>query len=223
MFLHKLTLNPRCREVRRDLASPYEMHSTLCRAFSDREEKCHPGIFLWRLELSQNGFENPQVLIQSAVDPDWSKIGVDKWLAVQPDSPLDLKDRLSLGKLSKGQRFRFRLRANPCISRSGKRIGIRETNDQEKWIVRKGLSHGFELPNCSSFMMDESSRPDVIISQESMLRGHQRSGHQISIYSVQFDGVLVVTEVGKFISALEKGIGHGKTMGLGLISVVPVT
>jgi CRISPR system Cascade subunit CasE len=114
------------------------------------------------------------------------------------------------------------LRANPCVSRGGKRQGILQSIDQAKWIARKGLSHGFELPKLSSFTMDESDRVDVIISQENMLRGRQRSDHEISIYSVQFDGVLIVTEVEQFLSTLETGIGHGKTMGLGLISVVPV-
>ena len=35
MFLHRIHLDPRCREARRDLADPYQLHSTLCRAFSE--------------------------------------------------------------------------------------------------------------------------------------------------------------------------------------------
>ena len=50
MLLHKVYLDLRCREVRRDLADPYEMHATLCRAFSEPEQKCPEGAFLWRLE-----------------------------------------------------------------------------------------------------------------------------------------------------------------------------
>jgi CRISPR system Cascade subunit CasE len=222
MLLHKLILNPRCREVRRDLVSPYEMHSTLCRAFSIKEEKCPAGAFLWRLELSQNGMGTPHVLVQSNTIPDWTRIGVDDWLVNLPDVPLYLNERLCLDKLSIGQRFRFRLRANPCVSIGGKRQGLMYSVDQEQWIVRKGLSHGFELPKLTSFSMDATDRPDIMISQAAFLRGSQRSGHQISIYSVQFDGILLVTDVDKFLSTLQSGIGHGKSMGLGLLSVLPI-
>lgn len=222
MLLHKLILNFRNPGVRRDLASPYELHSTLCRLFSAGEEKSAPGSILWRLENSQNSCVSPQLLVQSFIKPDWSKVLLTKWLAKLPDEPLDLMARLSLENLHPGQRFRFRLRANPCVFREGKRQGLLRTVDQEAWLARKGVSHGFELPRLSSFTMDEEERIDVMISQEQMLRSKQRKGNEIRIYSVQYDGVLTVTDVEKFLAAIKSGIGHGKMMGLGLFSVVPL-
>jgi len=44
----------------------------------------------------------------------------------------------------------------------------------------------------------------------------------IRIYSVLYDGAFEVTEPDKFRYALQYGIGHGKVMGLGLLSVVPI-
>jgi CRISPR system Cascade subunit CasE len=219
MFLYRLYLNMRCREVRRDLASPYELHSTLCRAFSSGKEKCSASSFLWRLEKDINHGAYPQVLVQSSLQPDWSRVGVDGWFANAPEDPLDLFDRLSLANLSLGQRFRFRLQANPCVSRRGKRQGLMNIEDQEKWIVRMGQIHGFELPTVAPFTMDEAERVDVMISQGKMLYGRQRVGNNISIYSVQYDGLLMVTDVEKILSAVKTGIGHGKTMGLGLLSL----
>lgn len=46
MFLHRIHLDPRCREARRDLSDPYQLHSTLCRAFSTPDKKCPEGEFL---------------------------------------------------------------------------------------------------------------------------------------------------------------------------------
>ena len=40
--------------------------------------------------------------------------------------------------------------------------------------------------------------------------------------SVLYDGMLIVAEPDKFRDALQNGIGHGKVMGLGLLSVVPI-
>jgi CRISPR system Cascade subunit CasE len=55
-----------------------------------------------------------------------------------------------------------------------------------------------------------------------MLGGKQHSGNGIRIFSALFDGILIVTEPDKFRVVLQTGIGHGKIMGLGLLSVVPV-
>jgi len=49
MHLHRIHLNPRCKRARGDLADPYQMHATLCRAFFPQETKSPPGALLWRL------------------------------------------------------------------------------------------------------------------------------------------------------------------------------
>lgn len=223
MFLHRLHLDPRCREARRDLSDPYQLHSTLCRAFAPQEEKCPEGEFLWRLEPETDPTGCPRILVQSRVMADWDNIGVKGWLAtIEP--AIDMVDRLKLDSLKAGQRFRFRLRANPCVKRDGKRLGLMRVEEQEAWLVRKGLQHGFALPQLVSFDLAESpDRIDIRISQEQMLRGKRHDGNGIRIYSVLYEGMLVVTEPDKFRLALSAGIGHGKVMGLGLLSVVPIS
>jgi CRISPR system Cascade subunit CasE len=134
MYLHRLHLNQRCKEARRDLADPYEMHSTLCRAFTTPDQKCPPGEILWRLEPETDPKGNPRVLVQSRSTPNWSRIGVKDWFADEPAPPIDLAGRLKLDSLSIGQRFRYRLRANPSKTdiRNGKRLGLLRLEDQEK-------------------------------------------------------------------------------------------
>jgi CRISPR system Cascade subunit CasE len=223
MFLHRIHVDPRCREVRRDLSDPYQLHSTLCRAFSVPDRKCPEGEFLWRLEPETDPAGFPRILVQSGTIPDWRAIGVRGWLA-KADPAINLEDRLKLNLLKLGRRFRFRLRANPCVTRNGKRLGLLKTEEQETWLVRKGKQHGFLLPQLASFDLSESSRGrvDLRISQEQMLRGSQHSGNAIRLYSVLYDGNLTVTEPDNFRDALRIGIGHGKGMGLGLLSVVPI-
>jgi CRISPR system Cascade subunit CasE len=162
--------------------------------------------------------------VQSQKPPVWNGIGVKGWLA-QADQAIDLKERLNLDSLRIGQRFRFRLRANPCVTRNGKRLGLLRVEDQEKWIERKGKLHGFSLPQLASFDLSESSqeRVDIRISQEQMLRGNQHSGNAIRVFSVLYDGILIVIGPDLFRGALQTGIGHGKAMGLGLLSIAPIT
>ncbi len=222
MFLHRIHLDPRCREARRDLSDPYQLHSTLCRAFSAPDKKCPEGEFLWRLEPETDPAGCPRILVQSKSMPDWAGVGVQGWLA-NADSDIDLKERLKLDSIKSAQRFRFRLRANPCVKRDGKRLGLLRTDEQEAWLERKGKQHGFALPQLASFDFSEtpSGRIDVRISQEQMLRGKQHTGNGIRVYSVLYDGILMVTEPDNFRAVLQTGIGHGKVMGLGLLSVVP--
>ena len=222
MFLNRIHLDPRCREARRDLSDPYQLHSTLCRAFSGPDRKCPANEFLWRLEPEINATGCPRILVQSRTTPEWMDIGVKGWLA-ETDPAIDLK--LKLASLKVGNRFRFRLRANPCVTRNGKRLGLLRVEEQETWIEHKGLQHGFSLPFLLplDYLETPKKRVDVRISQEQILRGKQHSGNAIRIFSVLYDGILIVTESNKFMDALQTGIGHGKVMGLGLLSVMPIT
>ncbi|MHB8455719.1 MAG: type I-E CRISPR-associated protein Cas6/Cse3/CasE [Acidiferrobacterales bacterium] len=224
MFLHRIHLDPRCREARRDLSDPYQLHSTLCRAFCESDRKCPEGEFLWRLEPETDPTGCPRILVQSRIIPVWTRIGFQNWLA-KTDPAVDLKDRLKIDSLTVGQRFRFRLRANPCVKRDGKRLGLLRLEEQEKWIMRKGEQHGFSLPQLASFDFSESlqGRSDVRVSQEQILSGKQHTGNGIRVFSVLYDGLLTVTEPENFRVTLQTGIGHGKAMGLGLLSVVPIT
>jgi CRISPR system Cascade subunit CasE len=65
-------------------------------------------------------------------------------------------------------------------------------------------------------------RFDVRVSQEQMLRGRQHAGNGIRVYAVLFDGLLTVTDPETFRVALRTGVGHGKAMGLGLLSIAPL-
>lgn len=222
MFLSRIHVNPRCREARRDLSDPYQFHSTLCRAFSTPEMKCPANEFLWRLEPEASPAGYPRILVQSRGVPNWAGISVVGWLE-DADRPIDLLIRLKLDLLHAGQRFRFRVRANPCVTRNGKRLGLLRLEDQQTWVERKGLQHGFGLPHFVPSHPSESSKDqiNVRISGEHMLRCTQHSGNSIRILSVLYEGILEITDPDKFRNALVTGIGHGKAMGLGLLSVVP--
>ena len=223
MFLHRIHLNLRCREARRDLADPYQLHASLCRAFCVPEQKCPAAEFLWRLEPETNAAGYPRILVQSRSTADWACIDTEGWLA-NADPAIDLHERLALDSLMAGKPFRFRLRANPSVSRNGKRLGLLKLEEQEAWIERKAEQHGFSLRQLTALNSTEPSPkpPDVRISHEQMLSGRQHSGNGIRIYSVLYEGRLVVTDPDSFKKALLNGIGHGKVMGLGLLSVAPL-
>ena len=67
--------------------------------------------------------------------------------------------------------------------------------------------------------------PNIQISEEAMLKGrkHAEGTAYISVFSVLFEGLLIVDNPDLFVRTLSSGIGRGKAMGLGLLSVVPLT
>lgn len=229
MRLFRIHLNPRCKEARRDLADPYQMHATLCRAFFPAQTPCPPGSLLWRLEPETDAEGRARVLIQSRETPDWSRIPVPEWLA-RSEPGIDLAQKLALDMIKSGQAFRFRLRANPCKTVQGKRQGLLHPDAQSSWLARKGEQHGFALsesgtPDYFDFIQSTADHAyhDVRVSHEQILTGSQHGGNTIRIYSVLFEGRFTVTDPTRFRAALETGIGHGKAMGLGLLSVVPTS
>lgn len=224
MRLFRIHLNPRCKEARRDLADPYQLHATLCRAFFPQETKCPPGSLLWRLEPETDAEGLARILIQSRETPDWSRIPVQGWLAREEPGKVLAYDAINVG-----QTLRFRLRANPCKTVDGKRQGLMNRDAQVAWLQRKGEAHGFRLPEPVSAdyfefkaQSGERAYPDCRVTHEQMLVGKQHGGNSIRVYSALFEGQLSVSDPERFKLALAKGIGHGKTMGLGLLSVLPV-
>lgn len=206
MYLSKLTLNPspEARQVQRDLASPYELHRTLMRAFPGQNQG-GPGRVLFRVEPIRPG-EPVTVLVQSEKKPDWSVLEREPcYLLSAKSKSIDLRFRA-------GQRLRFRLRANPTVRRNGKRQGLVRYEDQVQWLERKAKSGGFRLLD---FTIRKSTR---YVSNVKRPEGGSIQTH----LGVDFEGILEVAGPDEFLHLVANGIGSAKGYGFGLLSVAPL-
>lgn len=206
MFLSKLTLNPQHPHARRDLGDAYEMHRTLARAFVENASTPPPR-FLWRLERSGYATPSSSLLVQSEQPANWSILESAQGYATQVlgNKPVDL-DRL----IEVGVRYRFRLLANPTVTRLGKRYGLTKEDEQLAWLARQGEKHGFAVKAC------------MRLSNERIRVRQGKTGHGITLHSVLFEGLLETTNVACFRHAVSDGLGHGKALGLGLLSFARV-
>jgi len=201
MHLSRLTLEPRSAQARRDLSDAYEMHRTLARAFV-ADAQSQPARFLWRLEAGGNAWATPVVLVQAAVEADWSVVQA---LPNYLQRPIEHK-RLALEEwVEKGVRCRFRLQANPTVTRQGKRLGLAGEGEQLAWLNRQGERHGFSVEA-------------ALVTASDVLVGRQGEG-RISVQRVCFEGLLQVQSLDAFSRALTAGIGPAKAFGCGLLSV----
>ena len=177
MFLSKLALNPRSRQVRSELADPYQMHRTILQAFPDKENG-GPGRVLFRVDTACDSGQ-PVVLVQSAAPPDWCRFkpAADYLLADPATKEFE-------PHFAARQTFVFRLRANPTVKRDGKRHGLFREELQLAWLHRKAAAGGFRV---------RSAR----IVPEGVQHGKKHAGDQsvqLAFFSVLFEGTLEVTD-----------------------------
>lgn len=205
MYLTRLRLNLRSKEVRRDLANPYEMHRTLARAFAI-DEQTKPSRFLWRLETAAV-WEKPVLLVQAASPGNWQPLqALVSYLdhERQPETKqIDVKRLLQVDG-----RYRFRLQANPTVTRQGKRLGLCHEEEQLAWLARQGTQHGFVVEN-------------ALVSETSMLHAY-KGDMRLSVVRACVDGYLRVTDTERVGAVLVNGLGHAKALGCGLLSLAPV-
>lgn len=204
MYLTQLRLDARHAAARRDLANPYDMHRTLVRAFV-RDEREVPPRVLWRLE-GGSVWGQATVLVQSLLPGDWSFLdALSGYLASGQGDGIATKPFEPAALLKPGARLRFRLVANPTVTRQGKRQGLVGEDAQLAWLERQGQRLGFQLTT-------------ALVTGSDMLRG-RKAGAQVSVRRVQYDGVLEVLDADALGAALATGIGHGKAFGCGLLSL----
>ncbi len=205
MYLSQLILNPRHRAVQRDLARPHDLHKTIMSAFPDNLDKEQERV-LYRVEQRAQT-QQVLLLVQSLGQPDWSTLP-PTYLFDLPNNPATKSVGIDL---TAGQRLAFRLRANPTKRLSagkgnkGKRIGLYKIEEQIEWLQRKAAEHGFAI---------QTAMP----TQQQSVDDHQQ---HLKFFSVQFDGILQVTDPTTFLAAIQNGIGSGKAFGFGLLSVAP--
>ena len=210
MYLSRLQLNPAHPQARRDLASAYELHRSLARAFAP-DADTQPARFLWRREADRSGLPGTTVLVQAAQLGNWQALSASAMHGegycdrLQVDKPVALESLVQTG-----HRCRFRLLANPTVTRDGKRYGLHEDEARQAWLRRQGDRLGFGL-----VAAERSASGRIRTSQG----GRERT---ITLDAVLFDGILQVTDATALRHAWSAGIGPGKALGLGMLSLAPM-
>ena len=209
MFLSRLILNSHSRAVQRDLANGYQLHRTVMSGFPTplpQKERV-----LFRLERARDA--RLALLVQSQTRPEWIEL-VESGYLTSPD-PFDLPQNPAVKTfdltLREGQMLHFRLRANPTVKRNGKRHALYREEEQLAWLRRKGEQSGFEPAQ-------------VMLNEELTVSGRARGSeelHRLTLYVVQYEGMLQVVDAGRLQQAVANGIGPAQGFGCGLLSLAP--
>lgn len=109
-----------------------------------------------------------------------------------------------------GTSLRFRLRANPVVTRDGKRRGLIRDEPLESWLLKKEKSAGASFHSMTC--IDEG----YVFGEK--IRDGKR--HRLNLKTVRYEGILKVIDPEVFFDkAIKHGIGPAKGLGFGLLSV----
>jgi CRISPR system Cascade subunit CasE len=201
MYLSQLILNDRDRKVLHDLGNIHNLHRSIMQAFPDekREQARADWQVLFRLEPDSN-----VLLVQSELEPDWGKLPLT-YLRQQQCKPFQPE----VSQFPVDRLLRFRLKANPSKrdKETRKTVGLYYQPEQEAWFARQAAQHGFSVEGL-----------DIIPAAN--LWGEKAKGQpQIKIHTALFQGVLKVKDPALLVTAIQEGIGRGRSYGCGLLSL----
>lgn len=204
MYLSRIMLNPGLRETMKALVSPSIFHGAIESSFRGERSRR-----LWRID-DLNG--KKYILLLSEDPPDLEHFSVQFGHAGEHET----KNYLPLlERIRNGEKWRFRLTANPTVSKPDGRIMAHITPEyQKKWLSDRAEKHGFSL-NADEFQTVRSEWYDF----------YKKSGERsarIRLLSVTYEGVLTVSDSEKFKETLCRGIGREKAYGQGMLTVVRI-
>lgn len=219
MYLSRIALNTQRKSTIIALSSPQNIHAAVESSFPPAPENTKRN--LWRIDRLNNAV---YLIVLSNRKPDFSHI-VEQFGWPKAEQKWETKDYTSLlEKITQGQRWQFRLRANPVHSISqtcdiknqgsakrGKIYAHITVQQQEKWLLDRAAKYGFSLQE-GSFCVTQRD-----------IRKFQRNRKQVTLSIVTFEGVLEVEDVTLFQRALTNGIGRAKAYGCGLLTIKKVS
>ena len=222
MYLTRFAVNPARRGSRKLLSSPHALHAAILSGFPP--DLGHPdptleGRVLWRLD---RGLDHSTLLyISSPTPPDLTHLVEQAgWPTTQAWETRDYEPMLS--RLEAGQRWAFRLTANP----------VRHVRTQDSDAKTKPRGHvtadqqlGWLLSRTATLGIDvhppQEESPAVLVSDRRTTR-FGRNGSTVTLVTATFDGRLHVTDASLLRQALVNGVGRAKGYGCGMLTLAPL-
>lgn len=215
MYLTQFSVNVGRRAAREMLVSPERIHAAVLGCFPPGQHRTDEARTLWRLDRRSS--HDIALLISSPLRPDLTALNEEcGWATGAPGKTADYARFLAA--LEPGQRWAFRLAANPVHAVAdparpgarGRRVPHVTAAQQLAWLVDRAKRSGFSL--------GEPAEPTAAVTRREKL-SFKRKGRTVTISRAQFDGVMEVTDAGALRTAIQQGIGPAKGYGLGMLTL----
>ena len=142
MYLSQLNLKRMDRRAIRALADVYRLHQLVMKGFAAYSNTDR---VLYRAEPEErNGLVT--VLVQSLQTPDWSCF-IDENRGIATTKVKEFSTAFKTG-----DRYKFRLRANPVVTRDGKRHGLIRDESLLEWLSKRNRKLAHDSVRCRLLM-----------------------------------------------------------------------
>lgn len=224
MFLTQIRLNPERRRTRCLTSSPQKMHAAVLGGAHPEVENEVTGRVLWRLDRGLR--HELSLYVLSPWRPELKHLVEQAGWESHPDSWQTVDCRPFLSRLEVGQRWAFRLTANPTHNvrltegKRTRRLAHVTVRQQEEWLLKRAPRAGFILP------VNTLGARELIVRDRRTLkfyRGENRKGPQVTLGVATFDGVLEVADAEALRRVLINGLGRAKAYGCGLMTLADLT
>lgn len=209
MILTRFMVNQRRQGARKLLSSPQAMHAAVLSGFPPGID---PGRVLWRLD----GVGTPQIAlwIVSKAAPDLTHLEEQAGWPSQPTTR-SVDYTPVLAALEAGQRWGFRLTANPThrASVEGRKMILAHVTAQQQadWLAARADQLGIQL--------DAGGAPTFTVVGRDLKR-FRRQDSTVTLSTATYQGTLVVTDPDRLRAAMTEGVGRAKGYGCGLLTLV---
>lgn len=222
MYLTRFQINPSRRGARKLLASPQALHAAVLAGFADpRDHTRDDTRTLWRLDNNTNN--QVMLYILSPGRPDLTHL-VEQAGWPTTHTWQSRPYRALLDALDKGQRWAFRLTANPArnvrltdTAIETRRVGAVTVAHQTQWLVDRAERHGFTVDRQPDGQLNL-----IVHRRHTLTFTRNRSQPPVTVVTATYDGVLTVEDPPQLRQTLTRGLGHARAYGCGLLTLAPV-
>lgn len=231
MFLSRVRLNPTRRQTRKLLTSAQALHATVLGSHPpDGEGDRDGGRVLWRLD--QPSRHDLQLYVVSPVRPDFT--GLLEGAGWPSTTTWDCTGyHPFLARLAAGQRWHFKLTANPVrsVKRGEAGRATRGTvsphltvEQQERWLISRASAWGFHVPEntLGALEVRVGERHTASFARRSEGGDGGRRRDRVAITRASYEGQLEILDADALRLALTAGMGRAKAYGCGLMTLAPV-
>lgn len=195
----------------------YGAHQLLWKMFSEDDERN----FLYREEQVGSGY--PEFFLLSRNKPSLLPM------------VFDIQSKAFNPVLSVGQRLGFKLRVNPTVAKKDdqrkrqrhdvlmnakrqlKEEGIKDSRRVKHAMEQAALAWFADEKRLDQWGIQLDALPNI--ESYTQHRSSKQSGKPIQFSSVDFQGVITVKDVQKFLAQYQKGFGRSKAFGCGLMLI----
>lgn len=229
MYLSLLKINTNLEPSRNWFNNIYEVHHRLWMAFPKSEQEKVDPFFLgtWTQQVKKSTIQrdelgflfrierdaDPRIIVQSKLKPNWEYAFQNAdWLLKPETKPIV---RIFETSYSRGEKYKFRIVANPTVKRNAKRVSLKDQGEQLAWFYKKSTEIG------SKILEINVTESNLHIFKD--IKHLNSKNNQITLFSVTYEGILEVATQESLSNAVIKGIGPAKGFGCGLLSLSSVS